>query len=89
MRQNNKAISQIKQAFYSSLYYVSTQVGSRLLQKTRIRKNWSNNAQKEQLIKKQEDLDGLTDENTNGPAGFGAGAPLQRRESIWNGLAEI
>ena len=44
---------------------------------------------KEQLIKKQEYLGGLTDENTNGPAGFWAGAPGQRRQSIWNGLAEI
>ena len=44
---------------------------------------------REQLDKKQEDLGGLPDENTPGPPGVGAGAPGQRRESIWNGLAEI
>ena len=44
---------------------------------------------REQLDKKQEDLGGPLDENTPGPSGVGAGAPGQRRESIWNGLAEI
>ena len=44
---------------------------------------------REQLDKKQEDLGGPLDENTPGPPGVGAGAPGQRRESIWNGLAEI
>ena len=39
---------------------------------------WENS----KLIKKQEDLDSLTDENTNGPAGFGVGAHMQQRESI-------
>ena len=46
---------------------------------------------REQLEKKQEDLGGVADESTNGggPMEVGGGAPQQRRESIWNGLAEI
>ena len=56
---------------------------------------------REQLDKKQEDLGGLASESSSGgpggigpggigPGGIGAGSgSQQRRESIWNGLAEI
>ena len=57
---------------------------------------------REQLDKKQEDLGGLASESGSGidPGGIGSGGigsggigagsgSQQRRESIWNGLAEI